>query len=487
MSRAPHILIVGGGYVGMYTAYRLQKKLRLGEATITVVDPQPNMTYQPFLPEAAAGSIEPRHVVVPLRRVLDKCRVLTGRVSGVDAARHMATVIPAEGVPVELAYDQLVLAAGSVARTSPVPGLAESGIGFSTVGEAIYLRNHVLSRLDVASSTDDRARRRRALTFVVVGGGYAGVEAFGELEDMARYALRMHPGLAPADLRWILVEQADRILPEVGLSLATYTVERLARRGMEVRLGTTVTSMAGGHVMLSDGEELEADTVVWTAGVRANPVAERSGLPVDDRGRLVCSETLRVRGFEGVWAAGDGAAVPDLAALNDAMCAPSAQHAVRQAKVLADNIVREFRGLEVKAYKHKHAGSVASLGLHKGVAELYGIRLRGFPAWLLHRLYHLSRVPSVNRKARVTFDWMLAFLFRRDVGSLGAVQNPRRDWALMVAELRQHPAEHAGALQGDQDTHHQQQAEAPGQDLAEQAAFLTGKLRGDAGDRQILR
>jgi NADH dehydrogenase len=487
MSRAPHILIVGGGYVGMYTAYRLQRKLRTGEATITVVDPQPNMTYQPFLPEAAAGSIEPRHVVVPLRKTLRGCRVITGRVSAVDSERRVATVIPAEGVPVELAYDVVVMAAGSVARTVPVPGLAECGIGFSSVGEAIYLRNHVLSRLDVASSSDDRARRRRALTFVVVGGGYAGVEVFGELEDMARFALRMHPGLSPADLRWVLVEQADRILPEVGASLAEYTVRRLAKRGMEVRLGTTVTSMIGGHVVLSDGEELDADTVVWTAGVRANPLAARSGLPVDDRGRLMCTETLRVRGFEGMWSAGDGAAVPDLSTSNG-FCAPSAQHAVRQAKVLADNIVREFRGREAKPYQHSHAGSVASLGLHKGVAEIYGIRLRGFIAWLLHRLYHVSRVPTANRKARVVFDWLLAFLFRRDVVSLGATANPRRDWALLVdAELGQHPAEHAGALQGHQHAHHQQQPEAPRQHLAEQAAFLAGKLRGDAGDGEVLR
>jgi NADH:ubiquinone reductase (H+-translocating) len=429
------ILIVGGGYVGMYTAYRLQKKLRAEEATITVVDPQPNMTYQPFLPEAAAGSIEPRHVVVPLRKTLNKCRVITGRVSSVDNSRRVATVIPAEGVPIELRYDTVVMAAGSVARTQPVPGLAECGIGFSTVGEAIYLRNHVLSRLDVASSTDDLTRRRRALTFVVVGGGYAGVEAFGELEDMSRYALRMHPTLRPADLRWVLVEAADRILPEVGPSLAEYTVRRLAKRGMDVRLSTTVTSMVGGHVVLSDGEEFDADTVVWTAGVKANPLAARSGLPVDERGRLFCSETLRVIGFPGMWSAGDGAAVPDLTDdTPGAICTPSAQHAVRQAKVLADNIVRELRGTQPKAYKHSHAGSVASLGLHKGVAEIYGIRLRGLVAWLLHRAYHVSRVPTFNRKARVVFDWFLAFLFRRDVVSLGQVQNPRRDWEFVVAQ-----------------------------------------------------
>lgn len=229
------ILVVGGGYVGMYAALRLQKKLRHGEATVTVVDPQPNMTYQPFLPEAAAGSIEARHVVVPLRKVLKKCRVLTGEVSAVDHERRVATVAPPEGEPFELPYDVLVMAPGSVSRTLPVPGLAEVGIGFKTVGEAIHLRNHVLSRLDLASGTDDPRRRRAALTFVFVGGGYAGVEAFAELEDMARDALRFYPGLAPEDMRWVLVEATGRILPEVSLSLGEYTVERLRERGMEVQ------------------------------------------------------------------------------------------------------------------------------------------------------------------------------------------------------------------------------------------------------------
>lgn len=305
-----HILIVGGGYVGMYTAIRLQKKLRQGEATVTVVDPQPNMTYQPFLPEAAAGSIEPRHVVVPLRRALPKCTVVTGKVTNVDHEHKVATVVPAEGLPTSMPYDILVMAAGSVARTLPIPGLAESGIGFATVGEAIYLRNHVLSRLDVASSTPERMRR--ALTFVVVGGGYAGVEVFGELEDMARYAVRVHKGLSPSDMRWVLVEASDRILPEISPAMSDYTIRRLTERGMRVRLNTKLVSMVDGHVELSDGTSFEADTVVWTAGVKANPLAMKSGMPIDYRGRLICTETLQARGLRGVWGAGDSAAVPDL-------------------------------------------------------------------------------------------------------------------------------------------------------------------------------
>jgi NADH dehydrogenase len=336
-------------------------------------------------------------------------------------------------LPAALPYDVLVLAAGSVSRTLPVPGLAEAGVGFGSVGEAIYLRNHVLSRLDVASSTDDVDRRRRALTFVVVGGGYAGVEAFGELEDMARYALGVHTGLSVSDMRWVLVEAAGRILPEVSPSMAEYTVRRLAERGMEVKLNTRMTSVVNGRVVLSDGEEFDADTVVWTAGVKASPLAMRSGFPIDYRGRLICSPTLQAKGLPGIWGAGDSAAVPDLSGV-DSICVPSAQHAVRQAKVLASNILASLRGGQLKPYRHKHVGSVASLGLHKGVAEVYGIKLRGWPAWLMHRVYHWSRVPTAGRKLRVLLDWVTTFLSRREIVSLGEIQSPRRDWEVLVRE-----------------------------------------------------
>jgi len=423
------ILVVGGGYVGMYAALRLQKKLRPGEATVTVVDPQPNMTYQPFLPEAATGSIEARHVVVPLRRVLRRSEVLAATVESVDHDRRVATLRPDEGEAFDLPYDVLVMAPGSVSRALPVPGLAEVGVGFKTIGEAIHLRNHILSRLDLASTTDDEDLRRKALTFVFVGGGYSGVEAFAELEDMSRHALGFYPGLSPSDMRWVLVEATGRILPEVGESLGEYTVERLRDRGMEIHLHTTVESMVDGRVVLSDGEELDAGTVVWTAGVKANPVASRSGLPVDHTGRIVCEPDLRIRGLTNAWSAGDTAAVPDLSKNEPgALCAPSAQHAVRQAKRLADNVVAVMRGRNPRPYIHADVGSVASLGLYKGVAEVYGVRLRGFPAWFMHRGYHLSRVPTLSHKARVCADWAMALLFGREVVSLGQVEHPRREW-----------------------------------------------------------
>ena len=429
MPERPHILIVGGGYVGMYTALRLQKKLRRNEARITIVDPQNYMTYQPFLPETAAGSLEPRHVVVPLRKVLKQCRVLTGLVTGIDHASRTATVLPVEGPAYPVRYDVIVVAPGSVVRTLPIPGLVEQGIGFKTVGEAIYLRNHVLSRLDYAASVTDAEHRRRALTFVFIGGGYAGIEAFAELEDMARYATRYYDNVDPDDMRWVLIEATGRILPEVSVPMAEYTVKQLLKRNMDIRLSTRVDSLTGGHVVLTDGDEFDAETIVWTAGVKANPMLTRTDLPLDEKGRLRCTADLRVEGVEDAWGAGDCAAVPDLTDPGS-FTGPSAQHAVRQTKTLAANIVAALRRRQLTDYRHKYVGSVASLGLYRGVAEVYGIKLRGWPAWFMHRTYHVSRMPTVNRKVRVLADWTLAIFFPREVVSLGQLQQPRREFEL---------------------------------------------------------
>jgi len=241
---------------------------------------------------------------------------------------------------------------------------------------------------------------------------------------MACSALRYFPGITPQDMRWVLVEATGRILPEVSTSLSAYTARQLTRRGMEVHLNTRLTSCVDGRVVLDNGTEFDADTLVWTAGVKASPLLGRTDLPLDDKGRLVCTPELQVAGVEGVWSAGDCAAVPDLTAPGE-LTGPSAQHAVRQARRLGDNIVAVLRGKPPTAYKHAYVGSVASLGLHKGVAEVYHIKLRGYPAWFMHRTYHLSRVPTVNRKFRVALDWTLALFFRRELVSLGQLQNPR--------------------------------------------------------------
>ncbi|MCX4824114.1 NAD(P)/FAD-dependent oxidoreductase [Streptomyces sp. NBC_01142] len=446
MKEPARILVVGGGYVGMYTALRLQRKLKpelaRGEVEIVVVTPEPYMTYQPFLPEAAAGSISPRHVVVPLRRVLGRCKIVIGQAKAVDHAKRTATVATLATVeegtgPIEMTYDELVIAPGSISRTLPIPGLADYGIGFKTVEEAIGLRNHVIEQMDIASSTRDPAIRDAALTFVFVGGGYAGVEALAELEDMARYTARYYHNVKAEDLKWILVEAAGRILPEVGEAMGKYAIRELRARNIDVRLETRLDSCEGRVAVLSDGTRFPTRTVVWTAGVRPAPLLAATDLPLNERGRLKCTAQLTVAGVEHAWAAGDAAAVPDVTSdQSGAECAPNAQHAVRQTKVLAENIVASLRGEPFKEYAHKYVGSVASLGLHKGVAHVYGRKLKGYPAWLMHRAYHLSRVPTFNRKARVLAEWTLSGLFKREIVSLGSLEHPRAEFELAAGGRR---------------------------------------------------
>ncbi|WP_440900995.1 NAD(P)/FAD-dependent oxidoreductase [Actinosynnema sp.] len=430
-SQPTRIVIVGGGYVGMYTALGLQKKLRSGEASVTVIDPQPHMTYQPCLPEAAAGSIEPRHVVAPLRKVLKRCHVVTGRATRIEHEKKSVTVELVDGHVEKFEYDVLVSALGAVSRTLPIPGLPDVGIGLKTIGEAIYVRNHVLSRLDQAASTNDAERRKRLLTFVVIGGGFAGIETLAELEDMTRYALRYYEGLKPSDVQWVLVEATNRIMPEVSASLGVYTVHQLEKRGIKCYLDTRVKSMEGGHVVLDDGTEFDADTIVWTAGMKANPMLRDTDLPLDERGRVRCTAAMQVVGLPGVWAAGDCSAVPDLSRTEEdpnATCVPNAQHAIRQSKLLTKNILASLRGGQPKDYFHKYVGSVAGLGLYKGVADIFGMRFRGFPAWFMHRTYHVMFMPTFNRKFRVLADWTQAFISGREVVALGQLHEPKAEF-----------------------------------------------------------
>ncbi|GAA3218102.1 NAD(P)/FAD-dependent oxidoreductase [Actinocorallia longicatena] len=437
---APHILIVGGGYVGLYTALRLQKKLKSelkrGDVKVTIVDPVSYMTYQPFLPEAAAGNISPRHVVVPLRKVLPQVNIVTARVTELSQAERWAIIQPVDGPPKRISYDYLVMAAGAVSRTLPIPGLAENGVGFKTIGEAIHLRNHVLAQLDIAATTDDAELRKKALTFVVVGGGFAGVEALAEMEDMAKDAIRDFPNLRAADMRWVMVEAADKILPEVGPELGKWTAEQLRGRGIEVKLKTFLNSAVDKHIVLSDGTEFDTNTLVWTAGMKASPMLKSTDLPLDERGRVKGNEFLQIEGTVRAFTAGDNAAIPDLTKDEGETCAPNAQHAVRQATVLGDNLVAAVRGKALKPYRHAYVGSVAGLGLHKGVAHVYGVKVRGFAAWFMHRTYHLSCVPTFNRKVRVVADWTLSLFFKRETVSLGMIEQPRAEFVLAAGSDR---------------------------------------------------
>ncbi len=463
-TRPPRVVIVGGGYVGFCTARALRARLDTDEVEIAVVDPRPYMTYQPFLPEVAAGSIDPRHVIASHRRNLEGVTVLTGSVTGIDHAARTLTITPPvpESThevpePYELSYDHIVLALGAEARTLPIPGLAEQAMGFKNVEEALALRNRVLTRIEDAASTWDAERRRRLLTFVFVGGGFAGVEAIAELEDMARAEVTRMPSVDQEDVRFILVEGSRRILPELTEELSGYGLEQLRERGIDVRLNTFLNSCVDGHVVLSDGTELDADTIVWTAGVKAAPVLADSDLPIEGRGRVTTLATLQVARdgevVENAWAAGDNAAVPDLTSEDaDATCAPTAQHAVRQAKVLADNLAAvltaDGAAPALTSYEHENMGTVASLGISKGGARSMGVNLRGVAAWTAHRGYHVYAMPTLERKTRIMMDWFAAGVFGRDLASFGSVAEPGAAFAKAASNDARLAERHRAAQQG---------------------------------------
>jgi NADH dehydrogenase len=416
------ILVVGAGFGGLYAAMHLRSAVDAGHR-VAVVNPENFMQYQPFLPEVASGTIDPRAVVVPLRRVLRHCEVVIGEVERVDHDARTAHVRLAGGRQEAIGYDVVVLAPGSWARVLPIPGLAEHGVGFKTVQEAIWLRNRVLSQLDVAAGTDDLERRRAALTFVFVGGGYAGVEALGELEDLARDASRSYPGMRVSQMRWVLVEAAGAILPELGEDLAGYAQRRLEDRGIEILLRTRLDSVEDGVIHLSDGQAFAADTLVWTAGVTPSPLATESEFPVDEAGRIRTDAFLRVEGLADAWAAGDAAAVPDRT--TGGIMPPTAQHGMRQGKRLARNLVATLEGRAPEPFVYRNIGGVCSLGRYKGAALIWGVRLRGFPAWFAHRSYHLYAMPTLTRKVKIAADWTVALLFPRDLAQLGSLEHPR--------------------------------------------------------------
>jgi len=426
------ILIVGGGYAGFYTAWRLEKKLRRGEARVVVVDPRPYMTYQPFLPEVLAGSVEPRHAAVSLRRHLRRTRLVAGTVTAVNHAHRTVTVQPAEGQEFALGYDIIVVTAGAVTRTLAVPGVAEQAIGMKHVEEAVAIRDRLLTAFDRAATLEPGPLRRRLLTVTFAGGGFSGVEGFGELLSLATSLIRVYPELRPAELEFHLVEASDRILPEVSDEPGRWVVRSLEKRGARVHLNAQVLSARDGHVVLSTGEEFDSGLLVWTVGNDANPmVRSHTDLPIDGRGLLVVRADLRVgtdcEPVPGAWGAGDDAAVPDLAAGRaGAVTVPNAQHAVRQGKLLARNIVATLRGREAKPYVHHSLGAVATLGRGRGIFQYRRIVITGFPAWLMHRGYHVLAVPTWERKLRVLAVWLTAAVLGRDIVSLAAAQEPRR-------------------------------------------------------------
>jgi NADH dehydrogenase len=404
-------LILGGGFAGSYVA-RL-----LGKHGATIVSRENFMLYTPMLPEAASGTLEPRHVVVPLRMMCRHAELVLGRAVSLDRASRVVRVETEVGLAA-IRYERLVVALGSVARTLPIPGLAEYGLGFKDLAEAIQLRNHVLRQLELADAALNAEDAKRHLSFVFIGAGYAGVEALAELSDLLRDALRFYPRLRGTRQRWVLVDAAPKILPEVPARLGDYAARELSKRGIDIRVSTALESVEEDAVTLSDGTRLETETLVWTAGVKANPLLAELGLPLDERGRVIVDSTLRVEGLDAAWALGDCARVPN-EATPGGFDPPTSQHALRQARRMAKNLTGD-----VRPYRYRMLGQVATLGRHKGIADVLGLRLRGFLGWFVTRTYHLYQLPLLTRKLRVVTDWTVALFFRRDIAELGMLGHP---------------------------------------------------------------
>jgi NADH dehydrogenase len=417
------VVISGGGFGGLYTARRLERTMPRQSARITLVNDVNFLLYTPFLPEAAAGMLEPRHVVTPLRDVLDQTHLRLGVVVERDPARRTVTLLAPEGSERELRYDRLIVAHGSVSRVLPIPGLADHAIGFKSLADAIWLRNHVIQCMEEADTCDDPEIRQELLTFVFVGGGYAGLEALAELQDFAAEAIETYPRASLQGMRWILVEATDRVLPEIDAKLADYALRQLRGRGIDIRLGTTLEEMTATSARISTGETIGTRTVVWTAGVVPHPSSRNLGLPVDDRGRIVVDEHLRVSGEDDVWALGDAAAVPD-PANPGRPCPPTSQHAIRQGRTAGRNVAASLGVGEPAPFTYKTLGTFVNLGRYKAVARVGPFTFRGFLAWWLARTYHVSQIPGTARKVRAVMDWTIGLPFKRDIAEVGSIGHP---------------------------------------------------------------
>ncbi len=454
-----NIVIAGGGFGGFYAARTLEKVLPQNAANVTLVNDVNFMLYTPLLPGAAGGALEPRHVVVPLREELAHTQLRLGTVVGADPAARTLAVENLDGSRSDLPYDELVVAVGSVSRTLPVPGLAEHAIGFKALPEAIELRNRLLRSLETAEALDDPVARAPWLTFVFVGAGYAGLEGLAELQDFAADRIELYPRCRTQGMRWILVEAKDRVMTEIQPDLAEFGTRELRSRGIEILTSTTVEELTAATVTLSTGEVVPSRTVVWTAGVKPHPVVADLGLERNDQGRIVTDRTMKVAGQQHVWAIGDAAAVPDAAKDYREPCPPTAQHAIRQGRLVARNIAASLGRGKVKPFKYKTLGVFVDMGQREAVASTMGLKWRGRPAWFLARTYHIALMPGTKRKLRLLADWNVQLIFGRDGSELGRLGHPP---ALAEASAGGTPsAGTVGAGSGD---------EAPAQDPATTSA-----------------
>ncbi|HEX8075194.1 MAG TPA: NAD(P)/FAD-dependent oxidoreductase [Thermoleophilaceae bacterium] len=436
-----HVVIAGGGFGGFYAARRLEQVLPAQSARVTLVTTENFLLYTPLLPGAAAGTLEPRHVVIPLREELARTDIRLGRVTGADFESSTLRVTTVDGRDEELGYDHLIVALGSISRVPPIPGLGEHGLGFKTLAEAIALRNRAVMNLEIAESLEDPDARRPYLTFVFVGAGYAGVEGVAELQNFVADVIERYPRCRVDGTRWLLVDAEARIMNEISEGLADFATRELRGRGIEVRTSTRIDSVERDRVTLSDGEMVETRTLCWTAGVRPPQLIGELGLPVGDGRRLRTDATLRVEGHPNVWAIGDSAAVPDPADRGRSACPPTAQHAVRQGRLAADNVAAALGHGRVRKFRYRTLGVFVDLGRHEAVATMLGIKLSGFLAWWAARTYHLAMMPGTARKLRLVVDWTVELLFGRASAELGQLGHPA---PLRGALETRTPADEAG-------------------------------------------
>jgi NADH:ubiquinone reductase (H+-translocating) len=423
MKTRTRIVIIGGGFAGTTTALNLEKTLRRDPSVeITLIDSENYFTFTPLLAGVPSGAIQPTHIVFPLRALLKRTKVKQAEVQRIDLKSR--TVIAAhcgacgnEAIP----FDQLILATGSVPHSFGLPGVAEHALTMKSLADATALHAHVIDRLEHADLQSDAGARRQLLTFVVAGGGFAGVETLAELNDFVRGARKFYPNISPEDVRMVLIQSANRILPELSESLSAYALEKLRGRGIEVLLATRVLGATSSSVRLSNGDEVEAGTFVWAAGAAPSPILDRLDLPRTKAGKIEVDATMAVSGHPGIWAIGDSAAIPDV--ITGGFCPPTAQYAIRQGKRLARNIAAVLSGGEAVPFRFRALGLLAGLGRRTAVAEIFGFKFSGFIAWWLWRTIYLMKLPGFERKLRVAIDWTLDLFFPRDTVYLRPAHN----------------------------------------------------------------
>jgi NADH dehydrogenase len=420
-------VILGGGFAGATTARQLERLLgRRSDVEITLFDNEKFFTFTPLLPEVPSGSIQAKHIVFPLRALLRRSVVRQAQVLDVDFETNTVTTRHCPACPAfSVKFDHLVLALGSVANFFNMSGVERHALTMKSLADATALHAHVIDKLEHAELESDPQARGEMLTFVVAGGGFAGVETLAELNDFVRGAGRYYPRLQPSELRMVLVHSGDRILPEVSPALSEYALKKLLSRGIEARLRTRVKEYDGRHAVLDDGNEFATRTLVWTAGTSPSPLLHGISVPKLKSGKVEVDATMAVKDRPLVWALGDIAAVPDATA--GSTCPPTAQHALRQGKQLARNILASLRGEPPRPFVYKPLGLLAGLGRRAAVAEILGMKFSGFFAWWLWRTIYLMKLPGLERKIRVALDWTLDLVFPRDIvylRSLHTAQGP---------------------------------------------------------------